>query len=289
MYPIKSESYPVRLVVLFSILFLTSCQSWFYRPSKEIFFDPRVFGHQFQEVKIEIPWEGHLHGWKLISHQESNRNPAQGTILYFHEGTKNISYHFNQMAWLTKKNQNLFMIDYQGFGKSSGSADPEKMVENTIRSLNYVKHRQTGKFIVYCQSTAGLICLKAIAKWKYAKEIDLLVLDSAYASYKELGKYYLSRSWMTNWMKHIVAFFISGDDATDIVSKIRVPTLVIHSLKNSSVPYELGEYIYDNLNTKKKLWKIQRAHHLETFNNDAKKSYFVDLILGLPKSIDGKR
>ena len=70
---------PKYLIYLF-VFFLTSCQSWFYRPNKDRFMDPRVLGINFTAHSFRIPWDDQLHGWLLHSKQKSERNPVQGTV-----------------------------------------------------------------------------------------------------------------------------------------------------------------------------------------------------------------
>lgn len=263
------------------LIFLTSCQSWFYRPSKDRFMDPRVMDVHFRPQSIRVPWDDQLDGWLLESKQKSARNPVQGTVAYFYDASKNMTFHFRQVAWLTEKNFDVYLFDYPGFGKSTGELAPKSLVENVARVIDYVRYRRQGKFVVLCQSTGGLLCAHAVGKMPTKKQaqIDLLVLDNTYASYRELMKFYLHQKWWSKWTKFMVPLFLSDDyDAIEQVSKIRAKTLVIHAENNQSVPYRLGHWIYDNLNTEKYFWKAQKVGHLESFQYPAQQDFFLDIV-----------
>lgn len=270
-----------KLKLLLFIFFLTSCQSWFYRPSKDRFMDPRVVDVNYQVQSIKVPWSDKLHGWLLHSKQKSPNNPVQGTVAFFYDASKNITHHFRQVTWLTDNNFDVYLFDYPGFGESTGELNPQNLVENVSRVIEFVRYRKQGKFVVLCQSTGGLLCAQAVGQMTPKKQgqVDLLVFDNAYASYRELMKYYLGHNWWSSWTKFMVPLFLSSDnEATDYVSKIRTPTLVIHAENNQSVPYQLGYYIYDNLNTKKYLWKAQKVGHLESFEYPAQQNFFLKLL-----------
>lgn len=263
-----------------------SCQSWFYRPSKDLFMDPRVLGLDFSPVSFRVPWNDQLHGWLLHSKQKSERNPAQGTVLYFHDASKNITHHFRQVTWLTENNFDVYLFDYPGFGKSTGKFDGGEASEHIKRAIRYARYRASGKFVLLCQSTGGLFCAKAVGELspKEQKQIDTLVLDNAYASYRELMKYYLSQNWWSKWTQFMVPLFLSdSDSAVEQISKIRIPTIVIHAKNNRSVPYSLGYWIYDNLNTKKYLWKAQKVGHLESFQYKGQQEFFLSVLFNQKK------
>lgn len=271
---------------LFILLVLTSCQSWFYRPSAEQFMDPRVVGVDYIAHEFRIPWDDRLHGWRLHSKFHQSGEKALGTVAYFYDASKNITFHFRQVKWLTENNFEVFLFDYPGFGKSSGKVNGNDLVENIKRVINFVHYRKQGPLITICQSTGGLLCSKAIggSSKKWQSKIDLLVLDNTYASYSELMKFYLSKRWYTKWMKYLVPVFMwSEQSAVEEISKITVPTLVIHAQGNTSVPFSLGQWVYKNLNTKKHLWKVQKVGHLESFKYKAQQDFFLKLIFNQKK------
>ena len=63
------------------------------------------------------------------------------TILYCHGNKHNIDEYWDRVMLLHKLGVNVFIFDYQGFGKSEGEASEEALFADSEAALEYVKSK----------------------------------------------------------------------------------------------------------------------------------------------------
>jgi len=63
----------------------------------------------------------------LVQFQKTD-SVSRGVVLYFHGNKRNISWYFRFMPYFTKQGYDVLMIDYPGYGKSTGKLTEKKTV-----------------------------------------------------------------------------------------------------------------------------------------------------------------
>ena len=69
-----------------------------------------------------------LHGWFIPSSTGPAEN-AIATVVHVHGNAGNMSAHWPLVSWLPKRNVNLFMFDYRGFGESEGTPTQKGLLD----------------------------------------------------------------------------------------------------------------------------------------------------------------
>ncbi len=257
-------------LIIFGLVFLQSCSHLFYHPSDRHFVDPKQFKLKYENVFFKSKDGVQLHGWFF----RSKTNKSKGTIIQFHGNAQNISTHFFSLIWLIDHGYNFFTFDYRGYGKSDGKPSQAGLYQDALAALE-IGHELNelngkGKFIVYGQSTGGAVALRALPDSKHYNDISLIVMDSAFASYKDIAFDKLKSVWFL-WPISPLAFVLVSDEyaADEVFDKITKPTLVIVGMKDTVVPAKFGKEIYKGVKTKDKwLWKLPNGSHIDAYHHE---------------------
>lgn len=123
-------------------------------------------------------------------------NTADSTaVLYFHGNSQNNYRRQNDYKWLNDYGFSVYMVDYSGFGKSTGKASVEASIED-VRSV--IQHFQSDtaihSFHIIATSIGGSFVMSAIEPHSDSSKIDKVVIDCSFMEYEEVGKHHLKRS-----------------------------------------------------------------------------------------------
>ncbi len=258
------------------ILFFTcqNCSNIVFQPSKETFYDPKTMGFEYEDIYFKSLDGTMLHGWFFPAGSDID---IKGTVVYFHGNAENISTHFASLAWITRYGYNLFIFDYRGYGQSKGSPSQAGVNDDALAALNYaIKNlhqkmkdkNENVKLIVYGQSIGGNILVRAMDDLENKTEIDAIVLESSFSSYREISKEKLSLTCIT-WPFQPLVYVIMSDKYSSQNSIKRlpsVPLLVIHGDNDKIVPIHHGKKIYDLANEPKEFWRIKGGRHINAMH-----------------------
>ncbi|WP_127718180.1 alpha/beta hydrolase [Halobacteriovorax sp. HLS] len=255
-----------KLIIYTLALLFSSCSNLFYFPTDYFYADPKTQDIEYSDIDFKSTDDTQLHGWLMTSNKVKKK---KGLILYFHGNAQNLTSHWLNLGWLTKKGYDIFIFDYRGYGLSKGQANQQGLNKDSIAALNwaYEKQRDYPKFIVYGQSLGGAVSMRALKDFKHRDEIDLYILDSTFISYQSIAFDKLKNAGVFVVLSPLSYILVSDEYAArDFVSKIEIPTLVIHGQKDPIVPYKFGQEIYQKLSTKKKWWwSVEDGGHTDIF------------------------
>lgn len=275
----------------FLALFLSGCSGFFYQPSREVYSSPEKYNLEYENIYFPSSDGTKLHGWLLKS--ADSKEAPKSTIVFFHGNAENITTHYQGIAWITRKGHDVFIFDYRGYGQSEGSPGQKGIYQDALAALDQAFHlhqqRNSKKFIVYGQSLGGIISMRAIHDFKHKQQVDLLVQDSTFSSYKDLAFQKMKEFW-PSWPFSPLAYLTFSDAyaSAPFVEKLApTPLLVIHGDNDEVVPYQFGEEIFNKARAPKWLWKVRNGVHIDAFfyHDQAYRTRFVDFIenqLGQP-------
>jgi alpha-beta hydrolase superfamily lysophospholipase len=120
-------------------------------------------------------------------------NPAQAvpiTVLMFHGNAGNIGHRVpiaQMMAELM--GCSVFMLEYRGYGLSTGSPDERGLMIDAQTALDYLTHRhetKNNKIVIYGQSLGGAVSIQLVAKNQKSGKISGLILENTFLSMRKL-------------------------------------------------------------------------------------------------------
>jgi len=269
----------------------TGCTSIFFQPDSYYYVDPAKIGYTKSDVVFKSKDGTELHGWLFPCTPCSS---PKGTIIQFHGNAQNMSSHYLSLVWLVHFGYDLFVFDYAGYGESGGKATDKSMSESSDAALAqaWESHlqRKSRSFIVYGQSLGGLEALHAVENFEHRPLVNLLVLDSAFSSYKRTAQSKLA-SYALTWIFSPLAWLLVSDEysAKEKLGSLAMRKLVIHDHHDPVVPYDRGEALYKDLPEPKEFWELDQGRHVGVFALDNKdyRVRFVNLLKSLTANEPG--
>ncbi|OVE80378.1 hypothetical protein BVY02_00275 [bacterium J17] len=253
------------LILLVITCFLSACGSVFLYPAKDKFFDPAEIGLDYEDIFFQSRDGTNLHAWFLPT-----TSPERAIILYLHGNAENISTHIGAVHWLPKYGYSVLLLDYRGFGQSEGKESINGSlldIESAIAKTLELRSDKALPFIVYGQSIGAALGVKAIADSSYHEEIDCLILESGFSSYKDIVQDKLSASWLT-WLFQWPVRVLISDSASPKKAIGRVspiPVLLVHGKADGVVPYYHSEVLYQAAKSPKEFWLFDDIPHIASF------------------------
>lgn len=153
----------------------------------------------------------------------------------------------------------VFIIDYPGFGNSSGAATHKSVITSSraaVAHFSTLPEIQNTKKLMMGFSLGGNLALKLATENEAI--FDALLIEGAYTNQKELKAHQSKRPF-----KGFSSLFTKNEmDGVSLIGEWTKPLLIVHSKNDATCPYKMGKKLYENaLNTKQKeLWTITGPH-----------------------------
>jgi alpha-beta hydrolase superfamily lysophospholipase len=250
-----------------------------YFLQEKILFHPRKlstdhvfnFPIPFKEINVPINNEKNL----CILQFTVPDSVCKGVVLYFHGNRKNIERYAPFAYNFTKNNYEVWMIDYPGFGKSTGERN-EDILYDDAKELYKMARAGFGKdsIIIYGKSI-GTGIASFLASIKDCKR---LILETPYYSIDALFAHYAfiyPVSWMTKYHFPVYKYF----------EKIEAPVTIFHGTDDEIIPYSEAEMLMKPWNEmpplKRELITIEKGEH-NNLNDFPLFHQKLDSVLRLP-------
>jgi pimeloyl-ACP methyl ester carboxylesterase len=114
--------------------------------------------------------------------------PVKGVVLYFHGNKKNISWYSKFSPYFTRNGYEIWMIDYPGFGKSTGTLTEQRLYEWSLTLYKLARARfSPDSIIIYGKSMGTGIA----AQLAGIRDCRHLILETPYYSMPSIIDNYL--------------------------------------------------------------------------------------------------
>jgi fermentation-respiration switch protein FrsA (DUF1100 family) len=223
-----------------------------FYPNKKYDFLPDQLGLQHQEVKIETEDGENLAGWFFYKPENDY------TVLFFHGNAENVSHRLDFAERIVERQFNLLLVDYRGYGKSSGSPSEKGLYRDALASFKYLTDSlkvAPEKVVVWGISIGGA------AAADLASQVDAraLILEGAFTSAKDMSKQILP-PFPWHWLASYKF------DNLGKISRVRMPVLFIHGDRDETIPYWMGKKLFETANQPKFFYTVPGAGHNDTFD-----------------------
>jgi uncharacterized protein len=234
---------PATYVLLCSALYFRQ-EGLLFRPEKLEANFRFEFPQKFTEINLPVD------GATLNALHFTEQNP-KGAVLYFHGNSGSLKRWGEVAESFMSRNFDLFIVDYRGYGKSSGTIRSEQqLIGDGEIAYEYVSQRYAPQNIVIYGRSLGTGLAAQIAQRHPSK---LLILETPYVSLKELtGRFY----------PYVPGFLLKFPMRTDLaLPKIKSPVYLIHGTADEVVPYDSSEKLLPLIQTRKELVTIPDGPH----------------------------
>ncbi len=243
---------PILLVVaggygaLTTLIYLLQERLLFY-PTRELYSTPAAVGLGYEDVRLKTSDDETLHGW-WIPHDN-----AFATLLFFHGNAGNISGRLDTVEMLRRLGLNIFILDYRGYGQSTGAPSEEGLYRDAEAAWQYlVRDRSVppSDVIVHGRSLGG-----GPATWLCERvQCGALILESTFTSVPDAGAFHYP------FLPVRLLSKIDFDNLARIV-RCRCPVMVMHSPDDDIIPFEQGERLFEAAREPKKFIELSGRHN----------------------------
>lgn len=177
------------------------------------------------------------------------------TLLYLHGNFRNIGYNLENALRYRTICCNLLLVDYRGYGKSSGGKPSEAGVyEDAEAAWQYLLGQrgvQPQQLFIYGHSLGGAIAIDLALRHPEAAG---LIAESTFTSMQamsELKYAYLPTGLLLN----------QRFESLQKIPQLRIPLLLIHGTWDQKVPVSMAHQLYEAAPQPKTLTLIEGGEH----------------------------
>lgn len=220
-------------------------------PSSDLERTPREVQLYYEPVWLPLN-PGQLHGWWVPS--PSKNSPV---LLYLHGNGSNLGDLVSRLQQFHQWGYCVFIIDYRGYGQSSGPFPNETRVyedaQEAWRYLTEEKSMAANQIFVYGHSLGSAIAVELGISHPQAAG---LILESAFTSLAAVAKHQFSLPlFPLDWL------LTQKFDTLAKAPFLQTPVLLLHGKKDTLVPPQMSQVLYETLTSPKNLVFIPEAGH----------------------------
>jgi len=199
-----------------------------------LFFHPKKLPitHRFQFdqpfTELNIPIENR--NLNVVQFHSSTPD-RKGIVLYFHGNMRNIERYADQAPLFTKNGYDVWMVDYPGFGKSTGKRTEEVMYGDAQLLYSMaLKETAADNLVIYGRSIGT-----GVASYLAAHQpCQQLILETPYYSIESIAKHYAPIFPVKSLMNY--RFPIN-----EYLTQVKVPITILHGTRDEVIPYRQAQ------------------------------------------------
>ncbi len=197
--------------------------------------------------EISLSTEGAvLRGWIIEKDMEN-----LATIFYFGGNAEEVS--LNIQDFLARVNANVVLVNYRGYGLSSGRPTEEKLKADALALFDFIAGKyglSPGKCAAWGRSLGSSISSYLV--WK--RGLDKLILTCPFDSIESVaaGVY-------PGWLVGLV--LTDSHRTIGFAGQIKAGTLVLAAAEDEIIPMERTQALYDSFTSAKEMVIIRAAGH----------------------------
>ena len=234
-------------VILVFVFFFQPRLVYFPNVQRELVATPRVAGLEFEDVELRASDGVKIHGWWVPA------RAGRGAVLIFHGNAGNISHRIDYLKMFNALNYAVFIIDYRGYGKSSGVPSEEGTYRDAEAAWQHLidsRKLQPRDIVLFGESLGG-----GVALWLAEKNPPrALILASTFTSVPDMG------AAIYPWLPVRLLARIRYENLQRIAS-IKAPILIAHSREDEIVPNRHSEALFKAAPEPKELLVLSGGHN----------------------------
>ena len=225
----------IILIVILVLVYALICtlvwifqEKLLFHPNKLAFDHTFRFEQKFDEVFLNTGDGQQIHAL----HFKTGTEQAKGVVLYFHGNAGALDSWGMLAGDFVSRNHDLFIIDYRGYGKSTGNIHREKQLHKDARLAydHLIKTYLPNDVVIYGRSIGSGIAAKLAKDVAPAK----LILETPYFSLIELTDHYagfLPNSILSRYKLQTNKW----------LPDVKCPVFIIHGTADQVIPFSQAE------------------------------------------------
>lgn len=218
-----------------------------YQPTRY----PGGWWHTQEESRARDVWlrgrDGQrLHAWWI-------EVPGSRVVtLYLHGNGGNLAHRPGHLREMAAAGSSVLILDYRGYGKSPGYPTERGLYRDAhagydhLCSLGYRPER----IVLHGESLGSAVAAHLAARRPCAG----LVLECPFTSLRAVAG---------TVVPLLGPLFVSGFNTRSKIAHVHVPVLIIHGDRDTTVPYAMGQAVFQAANPPKWFWTVKGATHTD--------------------------
>jgi pimeloyl-ACP methyl ester carboxylesterase len=196
-------------------------------PGRTLAATPSQIGLGFEDVRIRTADRVDLHGWYVAA-------PAGASaVILCHGNAGNIAHRLDWLEMFCGMGFAMLLFDYRGFGRSRGTPTEQGTYLDAQAAWDYLANTKgfsPGSIVIVGESLGGPIAAHL------AKDVGpgALILVSTFTSVPDLAS-------NLYWYLPVRLLARFQYPTAEYVARVHVPTLVVHSRDDETIPFLHGE------------------------------------------------
>ena len=220
-----------------------------HMPGRELETSPAMLKLDYEDAWIETEDGERLHGWFVPS--LDNR----GTMLLFHGNAGNISHRLQSLLIFNQLGMNVLMVDYRGYGQSSGEVGEQGTYLDARASWDYLVEQRgiaAEDIVIFGRSLGG-----GVGSW-LAAQPDVtpagVIIESSFSSGIDMGRrlYPVLPVSLITRIRYPVK---------EYVRDIHAPLLIVHSRDDEIIPFDMAKTNFEAAKEPKTFFEMGGDHN----------------------------
>jgi fermentation-respiration switch protein FrsA (DUF1100 family) len=198
----------------------------------------------FQEIYLNGIENGKIHSLLLKS------KSSKGLIVYYHGNRAGLERWSKIVTYFIKKGYDVLVMDYRGYGKSTGKRTEKILYNDAQLVYDYAKKLYPeNKITVYGRSLGS-----GLATYVSSKNNPMqMILETPYHSFVDVVR---------SWFKFIPKFLMNYQmNSYQYIKNVRCKTTIFHGTEDKVVPLSSAQKLYEEAPQPKEFILIETAHH----------------------------
>jgi len=239
-------------IALLVCIFYPRIESFFiFFPEAHFCCTPDELNMDYREVYFLSEDGKRLHGWFF---------PLKGeypVILFCHGNAGNISHRLENARLLLGKDLQVFLFDYRGYGRSSGSPSEHGIYLDALAAYDYLRKEEgipQENIIAFGRSLGASAAIDISLK----RKVRSLMVESAFTSTREVAR--------STWLFFPLSYLLPAHyNNLKKISRVTAPTLFIHGMADDIIPFAMGMRLFEAATAPKYFFPLEGAGHNDTF------------------------
>ncbi|CAF1351727.1 unnamed protein product [Adineta ricciae] len=212
---------------------------------------PQDFNMDYQSIYLQTPDGEFIHAYWIYHSIEQISTTT--TLLYLHGAGGNISHRLEVVRLFYENlHCNVLIIDYRGFGKSTGSPSELGLYIDAQTGYDYLIYKQKinpDNLIVFGTSLGASVAIQLVSD--PLNRAQVAIFENAFISVPEIAKYFLTYAKSVIGVTKSIGFIYLFDSLPK-VRRIECPCIYLTGLLDPIIPTWMSSTLYNDTRAARK-------------------------------------